>query len=343
MPLTIQSLLSNQLTSDLSDQEKKDYASKSSEILESIYIKNISKLSHYVAKGDGIVLMRDALKGNDLGVVVVGAGPSLDNDIEVLKAHGKDVFIIACDATLPVLSKHGIIPNLITVIDPSDRQVKNFENQDIRSAFVFMASVVHPLTFDEARRARARILWYNLFDNGSDVCNSIPSIVGKKGALLPGVLTSSIAMESAFWLGFRNIAFIGHDLSYVNPEKIYASDIDEKKKEFQQKTKLDNKDGLKTSKDINGNDILTHSVFLTFTSWLNDNLKKIWPGANIFNCSQQGILYGDRITQSNLNDFIKIYGKEGYGDRCQETLNYIYYSEKQLFDYVIAPITEGEE
>lgn len=346
MAIKIQQIHSSTpLMSELSETEKKNYAERSSEILESIYIHNFLKIHHYVQDGLGIIAHRDALKHitKDRGAVIVGAGPSLDNDIEILKQHNNDVFIITCDAALPVLKKHNIEPNIIAVIDHSDRQVKNFANQDVNKSFTYMASIVHPLTFDEARRAKARILWYNLFDNGSDLCNSIPGSVGKKGALLPGVLTSSIAMQIAFWLGFRNLAFVGHDLAYVDLDNGYSKDINEEKKKFQEKTKLFNKNDLRIVKDINGDEVHTHSVFLAFMSWLNDNLNKIWKGANLINCSKQGIMYGDRIKQSNLNDFIKIYGKEGYSTECQETLNYIYYSEKQLFDYVVAPIAEGDE
>ena len=323
------------------EEERKKYHEISSQILENVFIENISYLCHYVQNGDGIILFNSALDkiSENRGAIVVGAGPSLDNDIETLKKEKENIFIISCDAALPVLAKHEITPNIIVITDHSKRQVGNFTGLDIRKSFVFIASVCHPLTFDEMRRAYGRPLWYNMADRGSTSLTSIARLVGKKGALIPGVLTSACAMQAAFWLGFKNVAFIGHDLSYPD-NKGYSDDVSEEKKNFQQKTKLDSGDGLRQFKDINGNDITTHYIFTAFWFWINEHLEKIWSGTNIYNCSQQGILHGDRIQQTNLSNFIEKYGEEGYSNNCQEILNNIYLEDKRHLDFVIQPIFE---
>lgn len=323
---------------------KKEYSESSSKILEPVFIGNYQHMQPYITKGVGVVALRDALVGQveSLGAVLVGAGPSLDTDLPLLKQYSQDLFIIACDAALPVLTKNGIKPNIIVVTDHSDRQIKNFTNQNIEDSFTFMVSVVHPMTFNEARKANALVLWYNMYDVSSPTCRAIPEMSGRKGAFLPGVLTSSIVMQSAFWLGFKNVAFIGNDLAYKDIKKGYANDIDEDKKDYQKQNKINSEEGLVLYDDIYGEKIYTHKVFIAFRDWLNEHLEKVWPGANVYNCSQQGILHGPKIIQSTLKEFVNKYSKEGLWKECQEVLKENYILEKQLFEYVIAPIPEGE-
>jgi hypothetical protein len=316
-----------------------EYSEQSHKTLEPIFVKNFLRLRHYVQDGDGIVVLRNALEDfSGLGAVIVGAGPSLDNSIEELKDKKENIVIISCDAALPVLLKHNIMPNIVVVLDHSDRQVENFKDKDLSESFVFSASIINPLTFDEMRRAKSRILWFNLIDKNSSICMSIPSATGKKGAFIPGSLTSSAALQAAFWLGIKNVAFIGHDLSYCDIDVGYSKDISENKKNFQYNNKIKNKSGLKKFTDINNNEVISHFVFIAFHQWINDCLETIWPGANVYNCSGQGILHGNNIKQCFLNEFIKKHGKEGYSKEVKEILNKIYYEEKQLLEYIVAPI-----
>ena len=238
---------------EFSQDTKKEYSENSSKLLEPVFIGNYQHMQPYITKGVGVTALRDVLveKVDHIGAVLVGAGPSLDNDLPLLKQHEHNLFIIAGDAALPILTKHGIKPNVIVVTDHSDRQVRNFTNQNIEDSFTFMVSVVHPMTFNEARKANAVILWYNMYDVSSPTCRAIPGMSGRKGAFLPGVLTSSIVMQSAFWLGFKTLAFIGNDLAYKDVKNGYAKDIDEEKKNFQKQDKINSKKGLVLYDDIN--------------------------------------------------------------------------------------------
>ncbi len=311
-----------------------DYKQKANK-LNDIYLENFGHLWKYPLSQPGIMVFNDVLKDfRDVSAVVVGAGPSLTNHLEILKKNEKNLFIISVDAALPVLKKNGIEPNLIVCCDPGQNQSKNFEGLDVSSSFVFMASIVHPLTFDEARRAKARILWYNLADVESHACRCIARIVGKKGALIPGVLTSAIGLQAAIWMGLRRIAFLGHDLSYPG-NKGYVEGISEEKKQRQEKLKFDD---LIEFKDLKGETVLTHQTFIIFKEWINEMITTQWSGVNFHNCSEQGIFFGDLIEQNQFKDFINNYSEKGKGIEVEKVLELTWVRYRESMDYVISPV-----
>ncbi len=60
----------------------------------------------------------------NIPAVVVGSGPSLGMEIEALRRLKNHVCIIAAGSSIQALLKHGIEPDLIVAMDPSD---KNYE------------------------------------------------------------------------------------------------------------------------------------------------------------------------------------------------------------------------
>jgi hypothetical protein len=50
-------------------------------------------------------------------VIVTGAGPSLDEQVPLLKKMAADMFLISSDTSLPCLLKYGILPDLVLSID----------------------------------------------------------------------------------------------------------------------------------------------------------------------------------------------------------------------------------
>jgi len=301
--------------------------------LDDIYIENFSYTFPYVREGKGIKIFKNIFKESNLSAVVVGAGPSLDKHIQLLKEAKDDLIIICLDAAYPVLAKNGIQPHCIVCIDHSDRQWFNFQNTDLMGSFIILSSTVHPLTFDEVRRNRGRVLWFNIADGGSAVCKAISKMSGGKGAIYPGSLTSSGAMQIAIWMGINKIAFIGHDLCYLDIDKGYSEDVNEDKKQFQKMTKID-KD-LIPFPDINGEKVMTHESFVTFYGWFNEVSNKMWPNVQFFNCSGQGILHGSHITQLSFEEFLESHIKKDLGKDAENFMNELWIAYRNQLDDII--------
>ena len=59
--------------------------------------------------------------------VVVGAGPSLDDNIEVLKAHKDKVIILACERALATMKHHDIKPDYILCVENIHGMMRHFD------------------------------------------------------------------------------------------------------------------------------------------------------------------------------------------------------------------------
>jgi glycosyltransferase involved in cell wall biosynthesis len=293
------------VTDDSQNNFVKMYSDSAVSSLTKVYTENYQQIKSYVAPGIGIAGFRGSLKGRP--AVIIGVGASLDKHIETLQVYQNKIVIVACDAALPVLRKNDITPHLVVVADPYDRQVKNFTgSQNGRDFITTMPSVVHPMTFNEARKHDCVITWYNIADSKIELCKWIPKEVGYKGLVRPAVLTTGMAYQIALWLGCGPTTFIGHDLCWQWPpfEHGYATGIDKTKADYQKKNKMLNKPVFLWN-DLNGNPVVTELSFINFVQWINHYLQEL--DLTTYNSTGNGILYGGRITQMDFDEWCQKY------------------------------------
>ena len=274
------------------------YANQAKNSLTNIYLDNFMQIKPYAAKGVGITNYQNVLEGQS--AVIIGAGPSLDKDIDILEKYQDRINIFACDAVLPVLNQRGIKPDVVIVADPTDRQVKNFTGCSGKEFMTIMPTVVHPMTFNEARKYDCIVSWYNIADSNIELCKWIPKEVGYKGLIRPAVLTSGMVFQIVLYMGCKNVTFIGHDLSWPELNKGYASGISEEKIMYQRNSKMFN-NPVFLFHDVNGNVITTDFNFIIFIQWINTFLKEF--NIQVFNSTGSGILYGENITQIPLKEW----------------------------------------
>ncbi len=69
----------------------------------------------------------DALKGafTDVPAIVVGAGPSLDRNLDLLRRASSRSIIIAVDTALRPLLTAGIVPHVVVAVDPSELNARH--------------------------------------------------------------------------------------------------------------------------------------------------------------------------------------------------------------------------
>jgi len=155
---------------------------------------------------EGIKSLKDKAKG--LTAVIVGAGPSLDKDIEIL-AKNKDKFIIiAVDAAVKPLLKHGIEPHFATSIERGNIYQKPFWEglPPINTQLVYFP-VVHPEVLSlfpgPLRPVYRNYTYFGYFEY------SWP-----KGMMHSGGSTSHLANRLAVHLSCKEIVYIALDNSY---------------------------------------------------------------------------------------------------------------------------------
>ena len=310
------------IVSDYISQEDQNnfraaYRSGATSHLADIYVQNFMQVMPYARSGPGFVGFANALKG--LPAVVVGMGPSLDDEMENLKKHRDEIAIVVCDAGLKKMLKAGITPDLVVVADPTDKQIENFSDIDGSKFLTLIPTVVHPMVFHEMRKSECLPVWYNIADPTQEICKHIPRAVGNKGAIEPAVLTTGMAFLAALYMGAWPITFLGMDLCWYDFEKGYASGVSAKKADWQRKNKMFG-NVVMLFPDMRGKVVVTEPCFISFWQWMNDHLEE--NDLFTYNSSGRGILHGPRIRQMPFSDWLAKLpagGAQGSGERLMQS------------------------
>jgi len=143
--------------------------------------------------------------------IIVATGPSLAKQLPLLKKIKDYVTIISVDASMPILEKEGIKPDIVTSIERIALTAKFYENTSAE----FQKDIVFALTaiVDEA------IL--NNIKNGQIQLSMRPTgthyyymQLDEWGYVGVGMSAANLAYEIASKIGFKQIVLIGQDLAY---------------------------------------------------------------------------------------------------------------------------------
>jgi hypothetical protein len=151
--------------------------------------------------------------------IIVATGPSLSKQLPLLKEIQEHVTILAADASLPVLEKAGIKPDIVTTIERTARTGEFYENTSVE----FQKDIVFALT---------AIVAQELLDNikeGQLQLSMRPtgwhySYMGfeKYGYLGLGMSAANMSYELASSMEFKEIIIIGQDLAYGKDGRSHA-------------------------------------------------------------------------------------------------------------------------
>lgn len=149
--------------------------------------------------------------------VVVGAGPSLEADIAVLRELKRHALIIAAGSSIQSLLHYGIVPHLIVFIDGGDVNLKVYDDPAIKDIPLLFAPMAQHKVI-ESLELQKLIHFYLKEDlttqylmgvSEEDPCfELVPSVTGN-------------AIEAAIYLGCTEIVLAGQDLSYPDG-RMYA-------------------------------------------------------------------------------------------------------------------------
>lgn len=165
-----------------------------------LYHKNLEQLRQALAE----------YQINEIPVIIVAAGPSLDKNIKTLKKAQGKAFIMVVDAALRTVLKTGIRPDMVCTVDPKSPD-RFFDGIDLNG-------IVWACTRTSRKKIVEQygedIFYYGSYYRGwnetleNELGYAIPSFVS-------GGSVSSEAFMIALYLGFRKIVFIGQDLAFT--------------------------------------------------------------------------------------------------------------------------------
>lgn len=159
--------------------------------------------------------LKDTIR--DVPAVIVGSGPSLKNDIDVLRELKNHALIIAAGSSIQALLHHGIEPHLIVSMDAGEANYRVFQKIDVSSIPMLYVPLIHSKIVKECRPN----MFHAYFD--MDTVSQYHMFDNEPAFFSTGSVTGT-AIQAAVYFGCRQIVFMGQDLSYPN-ETYYTEGV----------------------------------------------------------------------------------------------------------------------
>lgn len=247
----------------------------------SVNANNVFHNCKYIYNGYTI----DSLEGllpSDVPTIVVSAGPSLNKNIEDLRAAQGKANIIATDTAMKPLLNAGIIPNLFVVVDglkPGDL----FQHKDISKVpMVTMTAIsVEPMELHKGKKF--------FYQSDSMIETELMTRIAKKDSEAKGipVLPSGGSVAtSAYTLGIgmgsHTIILVGQDLAMTG-NRTHADGT------F--KTKMDeidvNSGEYFEIEAVDGGKVLTRMDFKLYLDWFEEQIRR-QTGIRVIDATEGG-------------------------------------------------------
>jgi len=253
---------------------------------ENVEFIDVGSLQEYEDSGQG----RTAL--------IVSNAPSLEKNLDALYLFNKsgklkNVDIFSVNSAYRLLRSKDIIPKFHIQIHPTDDQAKHFEGVE-QDKTIFLASALLSNNVIHAWEGEKRLF----VPRGTLLMGmEIPEPYKKKVALIESALVVGFsATAMAIHLVYRKIAWLGFDFSYVNNQKyayedcIYDEEI---------------RNGFIVRKDVNGSPVITNHIMLEACNYMA-GLAIGQKNIDFYNLSNAGLLYGEEIKTTYLDEFIEL-------------------------------------
>lgn len=240
------------------------------------WLKNMLNNLPSIIKSPGV----NNLYGKFVGkpAVIVSAGPSLNDNIHLLKrAKGKSVIICVGAALKPML-QNGIKPDLVLSIDggaPNNRYFQNLTAEDVPLIFDI---TIYP---EIARNYRGPKFVGSCME---DLLSWVNNLVGQeKGLYDMGPSVANVALSLAVNFGCNPVILVGQDLAYKDG-KYHAKGTayDHITKEH-----FKGKDILEIE-GIDGSPVTTDRVMLTFLHWFEKKITSLNGKLKVIDATEGG-------------------------------------------------------
>ncbi len=167
-----------------------------------------------INRADGVSFLRNSAK--DIPCIVVGIGPSFDENIEALRMAQRHAIIIATDAALRPMIRHGIKPDLIVNYDARDHQKTMWETIDTKPYVLLANSVTSPKTINAWE---GQAMFFNMMQGDDEFAENILPCIYPDLGQLPNLGTVGNGIVFLAWqMGCKPIMTVGMDLCYKEKE-----------------------------------------------------------------------------------------------------------------------------
>jgi len=143
--------------------------------------------------------------------IIISTGPSLSKQLPLLKSIKEHATLLSVDASLPILEKHGIKPDMVFSIERVAETAEFYHrtSREFQEGIICaMSSLSHPALVESINGATLQM---SMRPFGYTRYFNLPEY----GYIGIGMSAANMAYELAFHAGFDTIILIGQDLAYA--------------------------------------------------------------------------------------------------------------------------------
>jgi hypothetical protein len=241
--------------------------------------------------------------------VVIGAGPSLDENLPALAANQDRVVIIAADTTLRPLMAAGVRPHIVVGVDPSDLNARHLAGvPDTQDIWLAAEGSLHQSAFEGFA---GRTFVFKVSDH--EPWPWLRSVGGDRGTIRAWGSVATSAFDLALRMGCDPVIFAGMDLAFTGLRPYCTNTIwDGVWKDaiatygctWQQLVDdyFSRQPEMYTT-DVHGAKVRTASHLIAFRDWLLDEIAR--TDRTFINVTGGGALHGRRLRQANIEDVVR--------------------------------------
>ncbi len=231
---------------------------------------------------------------NDIPVIIVSAGPSLDKNIDELKRAEGKAFILATDTSVKYLLAHNIKFDAMMTID-AKKAIGHLKDERCHNVplFCVLEAKNHLMDMHKGRKIwiRGSVYMYELYSKFNHV--------------FPGYSSGGSVATSAFAacvsMNFKNIILIGQDLAY-DGKSTHAGGL------------VKNKPGDETERElvegINGKKIWSRYDWIIYLEWFERTIRDN-KNLNVIDATEGGaLIHGTKVMK--LSEAIDEYCKQDF-------------------------------
>lgn len=242
--------------------------------------------------------------------IIVSAGPSLDQNIDLLKEVKNKAFILVVDSAINSAIDHGINMDAIISVDPRKSR-KYFQREEMKEVPLFCYIESNALNLEDHRGKK---IWLH--------SSTVQNLLYEKmdidvQEITSGGSVATAAFSTCINLGFKRIVLIGQDLAYKGEITHAGGDI---------KHVIDEELGAQMVEGIDGKPVKSRADWIIYRDWFEREIA-IQKDVEVIDATEGGaMIHGAKIM--TLSEVIEEY--------CHSDFNYREHLEN------LSPTFQGE-
>lgn len=216
-------------------------------------------------------------KFQGIPTILVGAGPSLDKNIQwIAGAQGKAI-IMAVDTAFKTLLRYGIKPDFVLSLDAMEDNYRHLEGTNERETCLIANPVAYPSIIKEFC---GPVFMMNF---GDPLIVWIENFIGKKGETLSGGSIATSAFDLAYKLGSSPIILAGLDLSYTGGraytewcyfDQVWLDEVSKFRTVYDLNLRKIHGDNNIYEKGMHGEEVVTSMKMFNWKRWFETMIKQ---------------------------------------------------------------------